>query len=259
VSEPIQAAGAPFDQGVAQGRALQTQIAASRAELRSHYGPLAWQLARRNARERCGRPLQRFLPQMHERLRGIAAGAELRSGTLELAESLQRTSAAASACGSLLEARIELGPELASGLALRHSRPDAVGYASVELIGAAWTGCLAGVNEVGLAVAVTEDRFPGPSLRSYAQDLLLRSDSARAAAGHLELRARYGGGDGALIAADSSGAALRLELRDGQLHATPLRDRGVRPEASTVRLDAAARTLEYGGTRLEPEAVGPQG
>ncbi len=254
MSAPIEARGAPFDQGLAQGLALRESIQRTRRALRSRYGFLAWRGARQRAHARCGQPMQRFLPQMHERLRGIADGARVGARVLELCEGMQHVQGVGSAKGPLLEGRLEIPPELEPSLALRRSAPDAVGFRSIELTSGPWTGCLAGVNEEGLAVLVIEDRGArGPSLRSYAQDLLLRAEKAEVAATHLRLRARYAGGDGALLVVDPNGDALRLELGDGSLSVSDAPHAGAPVAQSTVCLDAAARRLSWGGQR---ETVG---
>jgi hypothetical protein len=246
VSAPIEAAGAPFDQGAAQGLALAPQVRAALRELRARYGPLAWYGARRSSRWRSGRPLQRFLPQLYERLSGLAAGAGVGRSALELVESLERIAGVGSAKGATLEARLDLSEHLREQLALRVSRPDAVGFASVELVLASGAGCLAGVNERGLAVAVLAERgTTGPSLRSYAQDLLLRAESLDVAAAHLRMRASLAGGSGALLALDRAGAGLRLALDAGRLSSEPLVHGGA-PARSTVRLDCDACSIAWG-------------
>jgi hypothetical protein len=246
VSAPVEAAGAPFDQGAAQGVAQASQIRAALRELRARYGPLSWYGARRNARRCSGRPLQRFLPQLHERLRGLAAGAGVGRSALELIESLERAAGVGSAKGAVLEARLDLPEHLREQLALRVSRPDAVGFVSVELVLASGAGCLAGVNERGLAVAVLEERgVSGPSLRSYAQDLLLRAESLEVATAHLRMRASLAGGSGALIALDRGGSGLRLALDAGALSSEPLVHGGA-PVHSTLRLDCEACSIAWG-------------
>ncbi len=246
MSAPHEAAGAPFDQGAAQGIALAPQIGAALRELRARYGPLAWYGARRGARRRSGRPLQRFLPQLHERLRGLAAGAGVGVSSLELVESLERVAGVGSAKGVTLEARLDLPEHLTGQLALRVSRPDAVGFASVELVLASGPGCLAGVNERGLAVVVLEERgVKGPSLRSYAQDLLLRAESLEVATAHLRMRASLAGGSGALLALDRGGSGLRLALDVGRLSSEPLVHGGA-PLRSTVSLDCEVCALAWG-------------
>lgn len=253
MSPAIEAAGAPFDQGAAQGRALAREIAHTREDLRDRYGWFAWRMAGRRAHVGSGRPMQRFLPQLHERLRGIAAGAGVRLRALELHESLDRIAGVASVDGTRLEGRLELPAATVGRLALRASRPDAVGFASVELICAGSAGCLAGVNEEGVGVVVVDERgSAGPAMRSYAQDLILRVPDARTAAQHMRLRSRYAGGSGALLVADKGGAALLLELAEGELEVSEAEPRRSPVASSTVEIELATSTLLFAGQHIQP-------
>jgi len=244
----IEAAGAPFDQGLAQGRALAREIRQGGFELRRRYGLLSWASARRGAHRGSGRSLQRFLPQMHERLRGIAAGAQVPDNVLELAENARRVSGVARATSAGIDAFFDLPVEQ---LLLRRSLPDAVGFASVEVALAPFSGCLAGVNSEGVAVCVLEDRgAQGPSLRSYAQDFLMRASDVAGGAGHLRQRAGYARGDGSLLAVDRSGNALQLTLEGGAVSTRPV---VVQPasEIPLVRIAVAESALRLG----EREAI----
>ena len=239
----LEAAGAPFDQGLAQGRALAREIRQAGFELKKRYGPLSWGSARRGAHRGSGRSMQRFLPQMHERLRGIAAGAQVPDNVLELAENLRRVPGVARVTSTGIDACFDLPPEQ---LLLRRSLPDAVGFASVEVALAPFSGCLAGANSEGVAVCVLEDRGAhGPSLRSYAQDFLMRASDVVGGTGHLRQRAGYAGGDGALIVVDRSGTALQLSLEGGVLTSVPLPTQP--PSADpVVRIDVVAAALRLG-------------
>ena len=240
----VEAAGAPFDQGVAQGVALEREIRELRRELRARFGPFAWYGACRRARRRAAVPMQRFLPQMHERLRGIADGARIDVRALELHDTVERVAGVGSLDGKLLEGRFD--PARSTGLFVRRSRPDAVGFASVELTAPGFTGCLAGVNEQGVAALVLDEiGSHGPSLRCYAQDLIMRAPDAEAGARHFRLRARYGGGDGALLLADAAGRAYRLELRGGVLEEHPLSPVAAPAGESTVTIDSVERVLRF--------------
>ena len=129
---------------------------------------------------------------------------------------------------------------------LRHSRPDAGGFDSVELTCAAWAGCLAGVNAAGLAAIVVEDRAPdAPSLRVLAQDLIFRRDELGSGLDHLRHRASYTGATGVLHLVAPGCDALRVELQEGRLDVSALPAVGAPIAESTVRLDAAARSLEW--------------
>lgn len=257
--EALDAVGAPFDQGAAQGRALARQIVGTREDLRDRYGWFAWRMAGRRAHLGSGRPMQRFLPQLHERLRGIAAGAQVALRALELHENLDRFAGVASFDGTHLEGRFVLPAAAAERLALRASRPDAVGFASVELIDAGSAGCLAGVNEPGVGVVVIDERgAAGPAMRSYAQDLILRAQTAGTAAQHLRLRARYAGGSGTLLVADPSGAALLLELAEGELQVSEAEPRRSPIASSTVEIELDTSTLLFAGQRIQTGPTGPE-
>jgi hypothetical protein len=193
------------------------------------------------------RALCDHLPQHHERLRGIALGAGTRVGALAIAGVATRVGGVGSVRGSELEARLEIPAELEPLLLLRRSRPDACGFASVELSCAHWPGSVAGVNDRGLAVVVLEDRNAAePTLRTLAQELLLRGETLDSAVDHLCRRARYAGGTGTLLLADAKRHTVRLLLREGSVSdAGLLPEQTSSPEECTVRLDAAARTLSW--------------
>ena len=254
--------GAPFDQGAAQGLACRE---AARRELSVHgerLGLLASRDARRRAHRQSGRPLQRFLPQLHERLRGLAAGADVSARALAALDGFVRVHGESRAKGAELEVCWDLGgagfADAERALLVRESVPDAVGYRSLELAAAPFPGCLAGVNECGVAVAVlAEHGADGPSLKSYAADVLMRANTLASARHHLAVRGPYAGGNGRLLVCDEAGAGARFELRDGALSeaASPL---GLGPfeAGAALRVDAASRTLTWAGAthRLGPAA-----
>ena len=244
MSPIVEAAGAPFDQGIAQGVSLGREIKALRRQLRGRFGPLAWYGACRRAHLGAAKPMQRFLPQLHERLRGIALGARIAVRALELHDSVERFAAVGSLDGKLLKGRFD--PALAAQLFVRRSRPDAVGFASVEITAPGSAGCLAGINEQGVAVLVVDELSShGPSMRCYAQDLILRAPNTEAGVRHFRLRARYAGGDGALLVADAAGRAYRLELRGGELRERLLPPAPAPAGGSTVTIDTAERALRF--------------
>ncbi len=79
----------------------------------------------------------------------------------------------------------------------------------------------------------------------------MRADHADGAADHLRLRARYAGGDGALLVVDAAGRALRLELDSGKLAVSELSRRGACGGSDvTVHVDAAQRSLSHAGQTL---------
>ena len=133
-------------------------------------------------------------------------------------------------------------PELAALVRPRRSQPEASGFASIELALTPFPGCLAGVNERGVAVAVLDE--PGAlcvPISALAQDLLLRASSLEPGLAHLRLRARYTAASGALIAADPSGRAAHVALTRGHCAIREL-SRPI-PRATHVRLDPSERTL----------------
>jgi hypothetical protein len=243
----VRAEGAAFDQGVAQGLARRREIGAHLRKLRRRFGLLGWLEGVRHANHGPFRALRDHLPQHHERLRGIALGAGTWVGSLAIAGVATRVGGVGSARGGELEARLEIPAELEPLLLLRRSRPDAVGFASVELSCAHWPGSLAGVNERGLAVVVLEDRDAAePTLRTLAQELLLRGETVDSAAEHLRRRARYAGGTGTLLVADADCRAARLVLREGSVSDAGLLPEQIEtPAEFTVRLDGPKRTLSW--------------
>lgn len=252
----LEAAGAPYEQGHAQGRAYARGIANSARALRRQYGFGIWRVTLSEVHLGAGRRMLRHTPQLHERLEGIAAGARVDVRALELHGVQSRIAGVGSCDGATLEARLEIPAELEPLLFVRHSRPDAGGFASVELTCAPWAGCLAGINESGLGVVVLEDRaLDAPSLRVLALDLIYRRNEPEPGIEHLRKRAAYAGASGLLHLVAPGGRALRVELLDGELEVSELAPSGAVVE-STVRLDPADRSLVWvqpGGQPLRAE------
>lgn len=245
----LEAAGAPFVQGHAQGRAFADGIAQTARGLRRQYGVATWYWTLSEVHLGSGRRMLRHTPQLHERLEGIAAGAEVDVRALELFDAQSRVAGVASSDGRALEARLEVPAELELLLFVRHSRPDAGGFASVELTCAPWTGCLAGVNENGLAALVVDDRAPGaPSVRVLAQDVIYRRDALEPALDHLRKRAAYSGATGRLCLQDGAGRAVEATLQDGALSVSELRRRTTPVAESTVTLESGS--LGWRGERF---------
>ena len=256
----LEAAGAPFEQGHAQGHACAPGIAQSAKNLRRQYGFGIWRLTLSEVHLGAGRRMRRYMPQLHERLEGIAAGANVDVRALELLDVQSRVAGVGVAEAGALEARLEIPEELEPQLLLRHSRPDAGGFASLELTCAAFAGCLAGINERGLGAIVLEDRaLDAPSLRALAQDLIYRRDELESGVEHLKQRALYSEATGALHVVDASGRALRLELLEGALEVSELAT-SERISDSTLRLDPAMRSIEWRepGGELRRAAHGPR-
>ncbi|MFQ5513522.1 MAG: hypothetical protein ACE5FG_03730 [Myxococcota bacterium] len=214
----IQTRGAPYPQGWQQGEALRPSIQSALTLPRSGLEWGGWRSAARALGPGPARSIACFLPQQHERLQGIAAGARVRLRDLVLLEGLERVRGVAAACAGELRACFELTGIQTAARGLRSSVPDAGGVPSVELAAAPWAGCLGGVNAEGVAVLCLEDRaWRRPSLRLLAQDLLLRARALPAALDHLRRRAAYLRSSGTLLLASDGEPARRAELRDGEL------------------------------------------
>jgi hypothetical protein len=226
----VRAGGAPIEQGRAQGAALGEVIRAEVTRLRAS---LPW-LARRAIQRRVGgasaRALETQLPWQRERIEGMAHAARSRESLLLLAEAQTRVAGAAFFGGALLSAVFDLPWELESLVILRHSAPDAGGFASVELALATTAGCLCGVNSEGIAVIAIRDLSRDElSLRFHAQELLFRARDLDAGIDHLRRRAAYAGGTGTLVASDAHGGARVLEFAAGKLE---VGDASVLPRAA---------------------------
>lgn len=245
MSASFTAAGAPIEQGRAQGEALRGEIRTEAARLRGSLGWLARRALARHAAATSARALATQLPWQRERIEGIARAARVDEPLLLVAEALTRVEAAAFAEGARLAAVFE-PPDTAARLRVRASAPDAGGFASVEVVLAPLAGCLAGVNAEGLAAVCLRDRARGElSLRFLAQELLFRARDLAAGIDHLRRRASYAGGTGALLAADASGAARLLRFARGALE---VEDAALpaRPRAADVELDLSGRRLRLG-------------
>jgi len=239
----LEARGAPVDQGRAQGEALGAELRAGLAHLRASHTPLSWLLAKRRTRLGPARALARFLPWQMERSEGLARAARVSPAALAQAECAWRVRGVAAYDGTRLYLCAGLPAELAPGLFLRASVPDAGGFASIELTCAPWVGCLGGINSEGIAVLCADDRAQRePSLRFLAQELLFRARDLAAGIEHLRRRAHYAGGTGTLLVAGPDGVARWLELGTGDL-----RERAAQPVAPpidyTLAIDWAARGL----------------
>jgi hypothetical protein len=242
----LEARGAAFDRGSAQGIAFAAQIQACVHEVRRAAGWLAGREMRSAVRREMAQQMRWHLTHQHERMEGIAAGARVSLGDLALLEATWRVGGVGSLAGGQLEARLDLPPSLLAAAILRSTAPDSVGFHSVELSSAPLSGCLAGVNEKGIAVAVLDDRGPVEvPARALAQDVLYHAASLDAAIAHLRLRARYAGGTGELIVADADGRGMRAELRSGETSIVALLPTPSPPRETTVRVDAAARQVVF--------------
>ena len=244
----LEAAGAPFDQGSAQGRRFASELQAHIAQLRARTGRWLGLELRSAVRKGPARSMLRYTLQQHERLQGIASAAGVSISELALCGALARVRGIGSVCGSVLEARLDVPPDLASLLVLRRSLPDSVSLRSVELSAAPFPGCIAGVNERGIGVVVIDDRGVAEiPLRALAQDLLMRATELDSALTLLARRARYAGGTGSLLLADATGRAHGVELRSGEVESRALAARQHAVPESTLLLDLRALALSYRG------------
>ncbi len=240
----IATSGAPRAQGWEQGRALRGDIRATFALWRRALGLWRWCEALRDVRREAAPAIARFLPQQHERMQGLALAAGVPLAALVWLERSERFRSGASASGAALA----LEPEHADGWIVRRSEPDAGGFASVELVAPASAGCFAGLNRAGVGVACADD---APGLRLVAQDVLLRAARLEAAVEQVRRRGPYLRQDGTLLAVDSRGSPLELELRGGALEVRAPAP-GVPRGAAALRLDVSAGRLEWRGERYAP-------
>lgn len=247
--DSLEVRGAPHDQGWAQGRAWRAAVRSAVLREREGYGLAGWIAALYRVRRGPGREFERFLPQQHERLEGLARGAGVSNAALELVGLTRRVRGNAAAEGGSLLVRFEAPPDLL----LRRSQPDAGGFASAELTAPAWAGCLGGVNSQGVCVACASDpALEVPSLRLLAQDALFRAARRDAAVEHVRRRGGYLRATGTLLVVDPASEPLLLELRDGDVRARPAPAPG--DEVATLILDAPSRTLLWQDQKLSPSA-----
>ena len=242
------AAGAPVEQGRAQGGAFAQAILRELSRQRRALPWLARRALLRRVRATSARAVATQLPWQRERLEGIALASRAPLGGLELAEALDRVQGAAFRSGAVLQAAFDVPAELRHLLLLRSSRPDAGGFPSVELALAHLSGCLCGVNAEGIAAVCVRDLAGDqPSLRCLTQEILFRARDLDAGIDHLRRRASYAGGTGTLVVADGSGETRLLELQHGEL---TVRDGSLLPAraaAPMVEIDTAGIRLVWSG------------
>ena len=239
-----------MDQGLHQGRAAQTAVRRAALEARKRAGWFSWSReCRRAARiQQC--PTAQFLPQLAERERGIALGADLRPAALAGIARSQIIRASGVFAAGALYATLDDEAFLGS-LLFRVTDPDQVGLRSLELTAPAWAGCWAGVNEAGVAIVVLhESSGSGPRAALYAQDLLFRASDAASAVTHLRTRASYARGSGRLLLADVGGTVLRLDVISGSLTVSAVAP--LEPTSSIAQLvvSPASRELRFRGESI---------
>lgn len=231
----LRCSGAPRDLGFDQGRAAAARITREAALVLPKHSPLnffRWleTFAPGGEARRMRRDTMRYFPHTGERSVGLARGAGV--GTLALAalqgrEVLDRSAGKERGPALALARASELGGPLLlravdaprGDLLLRTSEPDA-GYRSVELTLAWRVPALFGVNECGLALAVsathsfTPARDPAAPAVLLAQDCLQRFDTVDKALEWLECRPA--GGAARFVLADASGARATFAAQGAQ-------------------------------------------
>lgn len=239
----IDTAGAPHGQGLDQGFAAGCEVHDALGRLRQGRGWLGWRRARRAAHAGGGRAVQRFMPQQHERLQGIADAARVPLAALELGESHWRARAVACFKDGSIDAAFDLPPGLVPHV--RRSTPDAGGFPSAELSAAPLASAFAGVNSEGIAALCLEDAATGlPSLRCLVQDVLFRTRTFASAIDHVRRRGAYLVASGRLLVASPIGEAATLEVVTGDVRVVDPPTVAL-ASAATVSIDAAARELRF--------------
>lgn len=260
--ERIRCEGAPRDLGLDQGRASGAQLRALRRLLDGGRGGRLPARISASAREhhrwaeRVERDMSRHFPHLAERVAGLARGAGVSRRTLvgglvweigvldagvfrcgggvSLGAVPQRTGA-----GPLLAKTIDLPRRLAADLCVRESAPEG-GHRSVELTLPWLPGGLAGVNEHGLAAAVST--IPGRDVHAsecaapavlLVQECLQRCDAVASAVEWCERRPA--GGIASILLADRGGALACVEVAG--------RERRVREPSEGLVLGAMRATV----------------
>ena len=254
MNAPVECEGAPRDLGRDQGQACAASL---REGFAAEPFRLRWRLRLGRASgsaTQLRRELLRHFPRQAETLAGMASAAAVPLAWLaELQDRETRgTQAALAAAASAEVARSGaiLGRSLAGEWIVRRSRPEG-GFRSVEVTRPWLAHALLGVNEAGLAVAVSsgspaeggaaaERRSPGRALlpaAPLATDCLQRFATLEACLDWCS--ARPGEGPATLLFADASGEIAGVELAAAS---------GARSEQ---RASEAHRASE---ARSEPEA-----
>jgi hypothetical protein len=243
----METVGAPIDLGRIQGRSCGALIRAHVRTLRRTHTRTSWSAARRRVRRAAASSLARFLPQQCERVEGVAAGAGVGVGSLQVAEATHRMHGVGFVGPDALQLSLRLPPTLAPLLLLRTSVPDAGGFASAELTCAPWSGALGGINSEGIAVLCVDDRARfEPSLRFLAQELLFRARDLEAGIEHLRRRAAYAGGSGILLASGPGAPPRGLAFTAGALEVTTLAAaQHALPPRFSLRVEPEARELVW--------------
>lgn len=281
----VTCAGDPFEMGVAQGRALREKIhsafdTVARLEavrLMKPWGlPFGWFL--RIAEAKAAKFLKRAFAAVSvnaaDRLRGIAAGAEVPFRKLALCSALEAvlsdlrpttvvaTNHGCSAVAATGSATVDGDPILAHNFDylpvtqpyyfIRRSEP-ADGLRSVELSVAPLAGAVTGVNEAGLSIICNyayaiDTGPPAPTITMLIADALARFETVDSAVEFLANSRRVGGG--LLMLGDAAGAIASVEISNTKLER---RD----PQAGNDRLCHTNRYCKPAMREVElhPEAI----
>jgi hypothetical protein len=234
--------------GHAQGVALRAKIRAARRDLRQLEGfrlrqPrwLPYHAYRWLSEHRAWQHLAHHEPALHERLRGLAAGAGLRPRTIALFNALEPLLSSVGGCTSCpgaCSAVAVRGRRSATGepiiahnfdylplaqpyYLVRDSRPEGKRRA-LEFTTAPLLGAVDGINDAGLCItynyAFTTDRSPVPAapISMAISAALERCGTVAEAADWIAAQPRWGGG--LLMLADATGDIASLELSSTRSH-----------------------------------------
>lgn len=220
--------GAPRDLGLDQGLRFREVIRGEverRLRGKGRGRPLSSLFARDAQLARAARDAARFFPHMAERGEGIARGARVSSREVAALLARERSAEGETLVGVRSDAAgpavwIALATQPEAPLFVRRSQPEN-GYHSLE-IGIPWrVPALAGVNQHGLAVAVSGVVPSSASLGSCAapaallvQDCLQRFDAVEKAVEWCQRRPA--GGSASILLADAGGVLVRVDLEGEQ-------------------------------------------
>lgn len=218
-----------------------------------------------------GRDVQAHYPDQYERMRGIAAGAEVALHRLFLAPAIEivlnRTIYAMPPAGACSAVAIT-GDRSATGEPViaknfdypragletylaRHSRPRG-GARSLDVTHSPLAGSHEGINEHGLAVTYNYGSFRGRpaarvSITTLVQELLERCATVDEAVALLRVRPRSGGA--LLMLADASGELASVELAPDTI--------AVRRASALIHTNHAL-TRDMAARDVPPQAVFPR-
>lgn len=244
--------GLPVEMGRAQGTALAGRIHAARKALREIEAfrrqrpwwlpyPLYRWLAGRKAQRLLASLLSRELPELGQRLEGLAEGARLSLSTLYLFNALEPLLSSIGGCtacpggcsavavrgsrsadgGPMIARNFDYLPVVQPFYTVRKSRPRE-GFRSLEFTVAPLAGAVDGMNQQGLCIAYNyafaTDGDPAPAvpITMLISEALRRCGTVQEAAAWIAARRRWGGG--LLMLADASGDVASLELSNTRSH-----------------------------------------